>query len=43
MLFSKVMSNIYLKDAIEKNFNFLSLKSSSAGQFLEKSNKPRYH
>ena len=39
MLFSKVMSNIYLKDAIEKkwstqNFNFLSLKSSSAGQSL---------
>ena len=39
-LISKGMSNIYLKNTIEKkwcthNFDFLSLKSSSPGQFWE--------
>ena len=39
MLLSKGMSNIYLGVTIEKkshtrNFDFLSLKSSSPGQFL---------
>ena len=42
------MSNIYLKFTIEKswrskNFDFLNLKNSSAGQFLEIPNSRRYH
>ena len=47
-LISKTMSNIYLKVTIEKewrtqNFDPLSLKSSSLGQFLGSSNSRRYH
>ena len=47
-LISKGMSNIYLKVTIEKNwcsqnFNFLSLKSLSPGQFLGNPNSCRYH
>ena len=47
-LISKGMSNINLKVTIEKdcysqNFDFLSLKNSSTGQFLECSNSHRYH
>ena len=42
-LISKRMSNTYLKVTIEKkwrtkNFDFLSLKSSSLGKFLRSSN-----
>ena len=44
----KGMSNIHLKVTIEKkrrtqNFDFISLKSSSPGQFLGSSNSGRYH
>ena len=47
-LLSKGMSNIYLKVTIEKNwrsqnFDFLSLKNLSPGQFLGSSNSRRYH
>ena len=42
-LLSKGISNIYLQVTIEKNFDFLSLKSLSAGQFLGNSNIRRYH
>ena len=47
-LLSKRMSNIYLKVTIEKklctqNFDFLSLKSTSPGQFLGSSNSRKYH
>ena len=47
-LISKGMSNINLKVTIEKdcysqNFDFLSLKNLSAGQFLGCSNSHRYH
>ena len=47
-LISKEMSNIYLKLTIEKNwrsqnFDFLSLKNLSPGQFLEGSNSRSYH
>ena len=47
-LLNKGMSNIYLKVTIEndgrsQNFDFLSLKNLSAGQFLESSNSHRYH
>ena len=43
-----LMSSIYLKVTIEKkwhtqNFNFLSLKTLSPGQFLGSSNSRRYH
>ena len=46
-LLSKGMWNSYLKVTIEKNrrsqnFNFLSLKNLSPGQFLESSNSRRY-
>ena len=42
------MSNIYLKVTTGKNrhsqnFNFLSLKNSSPGQFMWSSNSHRYH
>ena len=42
------MSNIYLKFTNEKNwfsqnFDFLSLKNLSLGQFLESSNSCSYH
>ena len=37
------MSNIYLKVTVEKNFDFLSLKNLSLGQFLGSSNSHRYH
>ena len=48
ILIGKGMSKIYLKVTIEKNgrsqnFNFLSLKHLSPGQFLESSNLRRYH
>ena len=48
ILLSKGMSNICLKVAIEEkwstqNFDFISSKSSSAGQFLESSNPHRYY
>ena len=44
---SKGMSNIYLKVPIEKNwrsqnFDFLSLKTLSPGQFLGRFNSRRY-
>ena len=47
-LLSKGMSNIYLKVTIEKNwrsqnFDFLSLKNLSPGQFLGSPNSQRYH
>ena len=47
-LISKGMSNIYLKVTIEKkrcsqNFDFLSLKNVSPGQFLGFSNLCRHH
>ena len=47
-LLGKGMSNTYLKVAIEKkwstpNFDYLSLKNSSVGQFLGSSNSRRYH
>ena len=47
-LLSKGMSSIYFKVTIEKrgctqNFDFLSLKSLSSGQFLGNSNSPSYH
>ena len=47
-LLTKGMSNIYLKVTIEKkwhtqNFDFISLKSSSPGQFLGSSNSRWYH
>ena len=47
-LLNERISNIYLKVTIEKkrrtqNANFLSLKSSSPGQFLGRSNSHRYH
>ena len=47
-LLSKGMSNIYLKVAIEKNwssqnFDFLSLKNLSLGQFLGNSDSRRHH
>ena len=47
-LISKGMSNIYWKVTIEKNwrsqnFDFLSLKNSSPGQFLESSDSCKYH
>ena len=42
-LLSKGISNIYLQVTIEKNFDFLSLKKLSAGQFLGSSNLRRYH
>ena len=47
-LINKGMSNISLKVTIEKNwrsqnYNFLSLKRLSPGQFLGSSNSPRYH
>ena len=47
-LLSKGISNIYLKITIEKkrrtqNFDSLSLKSSSSGQFLGRPNSHRYH
>ena len=47
-LLSKEMSNIYLKVTIEKkwrtqNFDFISSKSSSPGQFLGSSNSSRYY
>ena len=46
-LINKEMSNISLKVTIEKNwrsqnYNFLSLKRLSLGQFLGSSNSPRY-
>ena len=46
-LLSKRMSNIYLKVTIEKNwrsqnFDFLSLKNLSPGQFLGSSNSRKY-
>ena len=42
------MSNIYLKAAVEENwhsqnFDFLSLKNLSPGQFLVRSNSHRHH
>ena len=45
---SRRMSNIYLKVTIEKNwrsqnFDFLSLRNLSPGQFLGSSNSRRYH
>ena len=47
-LISKAMSIIYLKVTIEKkwrsrNFDFLSLKNLTLGQFLESSNSRRYN
>ena len=48
-LLRKGMSNIHLKNVtVEKNwrsqnFDFLSLKNLSLGQFLESSNSRRYH
>ena len=47
-LISKGMSNIYLKVIIEENwhsqnFDFLSLKNLSPGQFLRSFNSRRYH
>ena len=42
-LLSKRMSNIYLKVTIEKNFDFLSLKNLSPGQFLASSSSERYY
>ena len=47
-LSGKVMSNIYLKVTIKKNlrsqnFDVLSLKYLSPGQFLGSSNSRRYH
>ena len=45
-LLSKLMSNIYLKSYENwcfQNFDYLSLKNSSAGQFLESSNSRRYY
>ena len=47
-LISKEMSNINLKATVEENwhsqnFNFLSLKNLSPGQFLGSSNSRRYH
>ena len=47
-LINKGMSYIYLKFTIKKkwrfqNFDFLSLKNSSPGQFLETSNSRTYH
>ena len=47
-LINKGMSNISLKVTIEKNwrsqnYNFLSLKRLSPGQFLGSFNSPRYH
>ena len=47
-LLRKGMLNIYLKVTIEKNcrsqnFDFLSLKNLSPGQFLGGSNLRRYH
>ena len=47
-LLGKVMSNIYLKVTIKKNlrsqnFDVLSLKYLSPGQFLGSSNSRRYH
>ena len=47
-LISEGMSDIYFKITIEKNwhtqnFDFLSLKSLSPGQFLGSSNSSRYH
>ena len=46
-LINEEMSNIYLKVTIEKNwlsqnFDFLSLKNLSQGQFLGSSNLCRY-
>ena len=44
-LISKGMSNIYLKVTIEKNsqnFDFLSLRDLSPGQFSGSSNSRRY-
>ena len=45
---SKRMSTVYLKVTIGKNwhsqnFDFLSLKNLSPGQFLRSSNSRRYH
>ena len=47
-LISKGMPNIYLKAIIEKNgrsqnFDFLSLKTLSPGQFLGSSSSRRYY
>ena len=46
-LLSKGMSSIYLKVTIEKkrsqNFDFLSLRNLSPGEFLGSSNSRRYH
>ena len=47
-LISKGMRNIYVKVTVEKtwlsqNFDLLSLKHMSPGQFLESSNSRRYH
>ena len=47
-LLSKSLSNIFLKVTIEKNwrsqnFDFLSLRNLSPGQFLGSSNSRRYH
>ena len=47
-LLIKGISNIYLKVTIDKNcrsrdFDFLSLKNLSPGQFLGSSNSRRYH
>ena len=47
-LMSKRMSSINLEVTIEKNwrpqnFDFLSLKNSSPGQFSGRSNSSRYH
>ena len=47
-LISKGMKNIYVKVTVEKtwlsqNFDLLSLKHMSPGQFLESSDSRRYH
>lgn len=47
-LISKGMKNIYVKVTVEKtwlsqNFDLVSLKHLSPGQFLESSNSRRYH
>ena len=47
-LLSKEMSNVYLKVTTGKNwrsqnFDFLSSKNLSTGQFLGSSNSQRYH
>ena len=46
-LISKGIWNIYWKVAIEnwrsQNFDYVSLKNLSLGQFLESSNSRRYH